>query len=100
MVLMLRETRELNVNSICTQQFAFAQVDDLFQYAKFITVLFPWNKFQHSAIRNELNKSAGIKKPQLVGLIRYNTIYSVLLADLHPIRVSSIRSYDQNGADG
>lgn len=69
--------RELNLNSICTLHFEFALVDDLFQYAKFITELFPWNKFSWSAISNALILFVDTKKPQLVGLNPYNTFYSV-----------------------
>lgn len=36
--------RELNLNSLCTQQFEFTQIDGLFRNAIFIRDLFPLNK--------------------------------------------------------
>lgn len=64
--------RELNLNSLCTQHFEFPQVDDLFHYAKFIRDLFRWSKSPAKSRRIELKPAANTKKPQLVGLFRYN----------------------------
>lgn len=72
------DMRELNLNSLCTQHFEFPQVDDLFHSAKFIGDLFQRSKSPAMSARIELKPAVNTKKPQLVGLFRYNLFYSVL----------------------
>lgn len=77
-VMMTEGIRELNLNSLCIQQFEFAQVDDLFHYAKFIRDLFQRNKPAAKSVLVELKLTVGIKKPQLAGLFRFNRFYSIM----------------------
>ncbi len=75
--------RELNLNSICTQRFVFALVDELFHYAKFIRDLFQRSKSAAKPALVELKQTVGIKKPQLVGLFRFNRFYSIMNGSTH-----------------
>lgn len=70
--------RELNLNSLCTQQFEFTQIDGLFRNAIFIRDLFPRNKSTAKSERIALTPIVGIKKPLRVGSFRYNDYYSVV----------------------